>query len=113
MPATRTLRQSDDLLWKALADPSRRAILDLLRKRPMTTTEIGEHFAMSRFGVMKHLRVLAGAELVIVRPEGRERFQYLNPVPIQRICERWLRPFSAASAQALLRLKDLAEKEPS
>ena len=69
-------------IWKALSDPTRRRILDLLKERPRTTGELCDAFEeLSRFAVMKHLAVLEGAELVIVRPHGRERWNHLNTVP--------------------------------
>ena len=96
-------------MWKALADPTRRRILDLLRKRPRTTGELATEFETTRFAVMKHLKVLALAELVLVERRGRERWNHLNPVPIQRIHRRWIRPFEEEPANALLRLKARAE----
>ncbi len=111
LPAAASL---DDLtgVWKALADPTRRAILDLLRQRPHTTGQLAEGFALTRFGVMKHLGVLVEAGLVLVRRRGRERWNHLNAVPIQRIYDRWMRPFEVASAERLLRLKRVAEVPP-
>ena len=99
--------------WKALADPHRRAILDLLRERPRTTGELAAAFPrLSRFAVMKHLGVLAAAGLVLVRRDGRERWNRLNPVPLQAVVRRWLDPFEAAASDALLRVKAAAESEP-
>jgi len=97
--------ERDDLAWKALADPTRRRILDLLRERPRTTGELDEAFETTRFAVMKHLKVLVAAGLVVVERRGRERVNHLNPVPIQRIYRRWIRPFEAERADSLLRLK--------
>jgi DNA-binding transcriptional ArsR family regulator/uncharacterized protein YndB with AHSA1/START domain len=98
-------------VWKALADPTRRRILDLLKERPRTTGELTAAFEddLSRFGVMKHLAALEEAGLVLVRPRGRERWNYLNAVPLQQIYERWLRPYEAEWASALLNLKRHAE----
>lgn len=80
-----------DVVWKALSDPTRRSILDLLRKSPCTTTEIVARFpALTRFGVMKHLMVLRDAGLVQERWEGRRCINSLNVVPIRRIYERWV-----------------------
>lgn len=87
-------------------------MLDLLRARPRTVGELTEHFEFTRFAVHKHLAVLVEAGLVIVEARGRERWNHLNPLPIQRIWRRWVRPFEASSADALLRLKQLAE-DPS
>ena len=100
----------DDDVWSALNDSSRRRILDLLRKGPMTTNELCEHFEFSRFAVMKHLKVLLKGGLVVVERSGRERINHLNPVPLQKIYRRWIRPFEQLPADRLLRLKSLAEK---
>jgi DNA-binding transcriptional ArsR family regulator len=104
---------ADDLdpIWKALSDPTRRAILDLLRHGPKTTTEIVEHFPeMTRHAVMKHVDVLREASLINTREEGRRRINSLNPVPIRQIYERWMGPFSELWSRTLLRLKDDVEK---
>jgi len=101
--------KTDDTVWKALADPTRRRILDLLRERPHTTGELALHFESTRFAVMKHLKVLTSAELVLVERRGRERWNHLNPVPIQRIHRRWIQPFEQEPADALLRIKARAE----
>jgi DNA-binding transcriptional ArsR family regulator len=98
-------------VWKALADPTRRAILDLLRERPRTTGDLSGEFELSRFGVMKHLKVLVDANLVFVRRRGRERWNHLNPVPIQELARRWITPFEATAAERLLRLKTVAERD--
>ena len=101
-------------VWKALSDPTRRAILDFLRDRPRTTTEIVETFPhLSRFGVMKHLDVLRQAELVQTREAGRQRVNSLNVVPIRQIYERWVGPFQELWSGELLGIKELAEKESS
>lgn len=99
-------------VWKALADPTRRGILDLLRERPRTTGELSEAFEVTRFSVMKHLGVLEAAGLVVVRRRGRERWNHLNPVPIQQVAERWIHPYEAAFATSLVGLKrHLEERE--
>ena len=104
-----------DLVWKALADPTRRAILDLLAKAPSTTGDVCAHFARARYGgigrtgVMKHLDVLEAANLVLVRREGRQRWNHLNPVPIQRVCDRWVSRHVRDLASSANRLKDLVE----
>ena len=96
-----------DPVWKALSDPTRRSILDLLRKGPKTTTEIVRQFPeMTRHAVMKHLDVLREATLVITREEGRQRINSLNPVPIRQIYERWMGPFSELWSSTLLRIKE-------
>lgn len=96
-------------VWKALADPSRRRMLDMLREKPRTTGELAAAFSFTRFATMKHLELLVAAHLVFVERHGRERWNHLNPVPLQEIVERWLHPFEAASVTALTRLKRAAE----
>ena len=106
------MNDSTDDVWKALADPTRRAILDLLRDGPRRTTEIADAFPkMTRFGVMKHLDVLREAKLVLSRAEGRERFNALNAVPIRQIYERWVSKYADLWAHGLLRVKDIAEAQ--
>jgi DNA-binding transcriptional ArsR family regulator/uncharacterized protein YndB with AHSA1/START domain len=97
-------------VWKALSDPSRRRILDLLRESPRTTGELCDFFSVSRFAIMKHLTILEEAELVLVRRHGRERWNHLNVVPLQQIYERWLRPYEAQWATSLLQLKRKVEQ---
>lgn len=100
-----------DAVWKALADPTRRAIVDRLRKGPCTTTELVEAFPhLSRFGVMKHLDVLREAKLVETREEGRQRVNSLNTVPIRQIYERWVSPFQELWSSQLVRLKEAVEE---
>jgi DNA-binding transcriptional ArsR family regulator len=95
--------EEDARVWKALSSPHRRALLDALRDGPMTTTALCDVLpALSRFAVMQHLGVLERARIVLVRREGRERWNQLNAVPIQRELERWLNSFSQASASQLL-----------
>jgi DNA-binding transcriptional ArsR family regulator len=99
----------DDLdgVWKALADPTRRAILDLLREGPRTTTGLVAAFPhLTRFGVMKHIDVLREAGLIQTREEGRQRINSLNPVPIRQIYERWVGKFEELWSSYLLRVKD-------
>jgi DNA-binding transcriptional ArsR family regulator len=94
---------SDAQVWKALGSPHRRALLDALRDGPMTTTALCEVLPkLSRFAVMQHLAVLQRAGVVLVRREGRERWNELNAVPIQRELERWLNSFQQATASQLL-----------
>jgi DNA-binding transcriptional ArsR family regulator len=105
---------TDDLdpIWKALSDPTRRAILDLLRTGPRTTTEIVEYFPdMTRHAVMKHIDVLREASLVMTREDGRRRINTLNVVPIRQIYERWVGPFAELWSSTLLRLKDDVENK--
>jgi DNA-binding transcriptional ArsR family regulator len=92
-------------VWKALADPHRRKILDTLRKGPKTTGQLCKSFKFSRFAVMKHLTVLVNAGLVLVEREGRERWNHINAVPIQQIYRRWIKPFEIEPADHLVRLK--------
>lgn len=92
-------------VWRALSDPTRRKLLDLLKVRPRTTGELCGRFRVTRFAVMKHLRVLARARLVLVERRGRERWNHLNAVPIQRIYERFVSPYEAHWASSLLGLK--------
>ena len=99
-----------DEVFKALADATRREILDYLRAGPRTTTEIVDQFPqLSRFGVMKHLDVLREADLVLVRRDGRRRINSLNAVPIHAISERWISKYAAFWANTLLQIKDDAE----
>jgi DNA-binding transcriptional ArsR family regulator len=83
-PLTRGgLEEDTALLWRALADPTRRRILDLLRQRPLITGEIAAQFPISRIAVMRHLEVLSEAGLAVSRKRGRQRWHYLNTVPLQ------------------------------
>ena len=103
--------EQDTLIWKALADPTRRRILDELRKRPLTTGKLTDLFELTRFGVMKHLSVLQQAGLVVVEVRGRERWNYVNPAPIRAIYRRWIRPFEEDDVDRLLKLKLHVERE--
>ena len=109
---TAAAQDNFDPVWKALSDATRRSILDLLRERPRTTTELVEAFPhITRFGVMKHLDVLRQAQLVQTREAGRQRVNSLNVVPIRQIYERWVSPFAELWSSELLRIKELAEDE--
>ena len=100
-----------DQIWKALADETRRTILDFLRSGPKPTTAIVEQFPdLSRFAVMKHLDVLRQAALVVTREEGRQRINSLNAVPIRMIYERWVSKYEGIWASALLRVKEASER---
>ena len=100
-----------DTVWRALADPTRRRLLDFLAQGPRTTGDLVARVPeLSRTGVMKHLDVLEAAGLVVVRREGRVRWNYLNPVPIQRVCERWIQPHLRHISGALSRLKHQSER---
>lgn len=104
----------DDPVFKALADPTRRTLLDRLYETDGLT--LGELEAavpeLTRFGVMKHLGVLEAAGLVVTRKQGRHKHHYLNPVPIREIYERWLDKYRDRTAAALLDLKDQLEDRP-
>ena len=96
----------DDLVFRALADPTRRFLLDLLFTRDgRTLTELESELAMTRFGVMKHLRVLERAGVVVTRRAGREKLHFLNPVPIRLIHDRWIDKYTERQVSALLALK--------
>src|SRR5262249_40111138 len=96
----------DDRVFKALADPTRRHLLDRLFERDgRTLGELEEGLAMTRFGVMKHLRVLEDAGLVVARRSGREKHHFLNPVPIRQIHDRWIDKYTEGRVSALLDLK--------
>ena len=100
----------DDAVFKALADPTRRYLLDLLFKREgRTLTELESELEMTRFGVMKHLRVLEQAGIVVTRKAGREKLHFLNPVPIRMIHNRWIDKYTERRVSALLELKDELE----
>ena len=105
------LEDETDRLWRALSDLTRRRILDLLRERPRITGEIAAEFQISRIAVMHHLEVLSEASLVTSRKRGRERWHYLNAVPLQRLYQRWFDPFAAGWASGLLRLQRGVEAE--
>ena len=101
----------DDRVFKALADPSRRFLLDLLFTRDgRTLTELESELAMTRFGVMKHLKVLEEADLVLTRRSGREKLHFLNPVPIRLIHDRWIDKYTERRVSALADLKNELEE---
>ena len=102
----------DDRVFKALADPTRRFLLDLLFTREgRTLTELESELAMTRFGVMKHLKVLEEAGLVVVRRSGREKLHFLNPVPIRLIHDRWIGKYTERHVSALVDLKNELEEQ--
>lgn len=95
-----------DAVFKALGDSRRRTILDLLKAGPKTTGELCDHFTdLDRCTVMQHLGVLETADLVIVRRRGRHRWNYLNPLPIKEIHDRWISRYAAGAVDLLARLK--------
>jgi DNA-binding transcriptional ArsR family regulator len=101
----------EDSVFKALADPTRRHLLDLLHDRDgRTLTELESGLEMTRFGVMKHLRVLEEAGLVITRRSGREKLHFLNPVPIRLIHDRWIDKYTERRVAALTDLKAQLEE---
>jgi DNA-binding transcriptional ArsR family regulator len=100
------LVDDDDGVFKALADPTRRYLLDRLFERDgRTLTELESGLEMTRFGVMKHLRVLEEAGLVVTRRSGREKHHYLNAVPIRLIHDRWIDKYTERRVSALAELK--------
>ena len=100
----------DDRVFKALADPTRRFLLDQLFTRDgRTLSELESELEMTRFGVMKHLRVLEDAGLVVTRKKGREKLHFLNPVPIRLIHNRWIDKYTERRVSALLELKEELE----
>jgi DNA-binding transcriptional ArsR family regulator len=101
----------DDRVFKALGDPTRRFLLDQLFKRDgRTLTELESELEMTRFGVMKHLRVLEEAGLVVARRSGREKLHFLNPVPIRLVHDRWIGKYTERQVSALAELKKKLEE---
>src|ERR1700722_15810400 len=101
---------SMDAVFKALADESRRQLLDSLHARNgQTLGERSAHLEMSRQAVTKHLAVLEGANLVVIQWRGREKLHYLNPVPINEIAERWIGKYERPRGRALAELKKKLE----
>lgn len=102
-----------DVVFKALANPTRRTILDRLRDGPKTTGQLcGEFSELDRCTVMQHLRVLDEADLVISQRRGRERWNHLNALPIKRIHDRWISEFARVAVDQLAGLADSLESEP-
>jgi DNA-binding transcriptional ArsR family regulator len=102
----------DDRVFKALAAPTRRHLLDRLFQRDgRTLTELESELQMTRFGVMKHLRILEQAGLVVARRQGREKLHFLNPVPIRLIHDRWIDKYTEPRVSALAGLKSGLETE--
>jgi DNA-binding transcriptional ArsR family regulator len=103
-----------DQVFKALSAPVRRQMLDDLRDQPLTTGTLCAHFPeLDRCTVMQHLKVLEDADLVTVVRRGRHRWNYLNPLPIHAIHERWIGPHAAAATARLAKLKSELEHAPS
>ena len=102
-----------DAIFKALSDPTRRQLLDTLRDRGgLSLTELEQGLGMTRFGVMKHLKVLEEANLVLTRRDGRFKYHYLNALPIQEVADRWMAPYAKPLARFALNLKNALESEP-
>ncbi|MFM8607055.1 MAG: ArsR/SmtB family transcription factor [Hyphomicrobiales bacterium] len=100
----------DDKVFKALADASRRQLLDRLRKKGgLTLLDLCEKHEMSRQAVTKHLKLLEAAGLVVTKKQGREKLHYLNPMPISEIYTRWIGKFEQERVQALQNLKQALE----
>jgi DNA-binding transcriptional ArsR family regulator len=104
------LHEDLDHVWRALANPTRRRMLDLLRDEPRTTGELAEAMGENRFVVMQHLALLREARLVTVLADGRRRINFLNPIPIQHIYERWVGKYQGDWASALVGLKHTVEE---
>jgi DNA-binding transcriptional ArsR family regulator len=101
-----------DDVFRALSDPTRRDLLDRLFKRDgQSLSALEERLPMSRFGVMKHLRVLEEANLVVTRRRGREKLHFLNPVPIRLVYERWVSKYAEPWVSGLTGLKQELEEE--
>lgn len=100
----------DDDVWRALANPIRRRILDALRDGPCSTGAVVAAVGLGRHVVVQHLAVLRAAGLVLVEPRGRRRLNHLNAVPIQRIHARWVSQYERPWAETLLGLKDAVER---
>ncbi len=104
------LPDGDDTVFKALADPTRRSLLDrLFAQDGLTLTELESQLEMTRFGVMKHLRVLEQANLVVTRRSGRTKQHFLNPVPIRLVHDRWIDKYTERRVSALTELKATVE----
>ena len=98
-------------MFRALADPTRRALLDeLFREDGQTLGALEAHFDMTRFGVMKHLKLLEEAGLVVTTRRGREKLHFLNPVPIRLVHDRWIDKFTERQVSALADLKHSLEE---
>lgn len=100
-----------DLTLKALSNTRRRKMLDLLRGRPRTTGELCDHLKdLDRCTVMQHLRVLEKADLIIVKRKGRQRWNYINPLPIKELHDRWICSYTTGTVDLVARMKHEIEK---
>jgi DNA-binding transcriptional ArsR family regulator len=105
-------RHNTDLLFRALADPGRRKLLDVLHAHDgRTLSELCTHLEMTRQGVTQHVDLLEAANLVVTVRRGREKLHFLNPVPLQEIYERWIAKFEKPRLKALSNLKKRLEKD--
>lgn len=112
MSEHRAIATAEDRLFKALAAPVRRAMLDNLRDGPLTTGALCERFlAIDRCTVMQHLKVLEEADLVIAERRGRERLNHLNALPIHDIYSRWVAPYAEGAVGRLATLRDGLERD--
>ena len=101
-----------DAVFRALADPTRRSLLDeLFREDGQTLSSLEQRLPMTRFGVMKHLKVLEDAGVVTTRKRGREKLHFLNPVPIRLIHDRWIDKYTERQVSALVDLKNELEEK--
>ena len=101
-----------ELVWKALSDKTRRKILDMLREKEMTTGELCRNFKkLTRYGVMKHLNILHKANLIIIKREGKNRWNYINPLPIREIYERWVKKYEEGWSSYLIQFKNKMEEK--
>ena len=99
-------RERQEAVFKALADYRRREMLDLLKDKPQTTGDICKYFKdLDRCTVMQHLGVLEKAELIIVQRRGRHRWNYINPLPIKEIYDRWISRYATHAIDILARMK--------
>ena len=106
MRMTQKREKTEDVVFKALADPSRRRLLDMLREQDgQSLTALEAMLPMTRFGVMKHLRILEAASLITTRKVGRERLHYLNPVAVQIIYDRWVSKYAQPFTETMAGLK--------
>ncbi|HQR05946.1 MAG TPA: helix-turn-helix transcriptional regulator [Gemmatales bacterium] len=106
-------RKKEDLVFKALANRDRRAMLDLVQEQPRMTTEFCDHLSdLDRCTVMLHLRVLEEAELLITKRQGRCKLHYLNVVPVQHVYERWIKAYAQPAATLLTRIAEQFDNEP-
>lgn len=108
-----SIEAQNDRIFKALSAATRRALLDEMKDEPKTTGQLCALFAsLDRCTVMQHLRVLEEADLIIVRREGRERWNHLNPLPIKHVHDRWIGPYAARAVEKLDAFKTALEREP-